>query len=197
MKNDLIVVNCPDLLLFYFIKTRRTSLSSDSFISFFPEIRTNISKWKNYILLIRMVYLHFFSFLSPPSSKLAEGIKRGERKRVSLRVFPMIFQLSFYLPAPDRNPFLARDPHKKKRTLWSGIPRSILSDTRPFLLLFLLTFLAQFLFSCYRRRYDLLPNDRVSVIHVDRITLPIIYFLLQLFHVRIITILSNIESQQL
>lgn len=63
----------------------------------------------------------FFHFLLL-SSKLAEGIKRGERKRVSLRVFPMIFQLSFHLPAADRNPFLARDHGQEKENFmeWSS-----------------------------------------------------------------------------
>lgn len=51
-------------------------------------------------------------------------------------VFPTIFQ--FCLPAADRNPFLARDPQEKQGTLWSGVPRSIVADIRPFLLTLLL-----------------------------------------------------------
>lgn len=69
-----------------------------------------------------MVFLHFF-----PS--LLRGLKESG-------VFPTIFQ--FCLPAADRNPFLARDPQEKQGTLWSGVPRSIVADIRPFLLTLLL-----------------------------------------------------------
>lgn len=91
-----------------------------------------ISKWNNYILFAtsrrRQCFYHkeiqqwcFFIFF--PS--LLRGLKeRG------------VFQ--FCLPAADRNPFLARDPQEKQGTLWSGVPRSIVADIRPFLLTLLL-----------------------------------------------------------
>lgn len=109
--------------------------------------------------------LFFISYSSLPS--LLRGLK-GERGSGSPFEFSLWF--SSYRSTcqqPIGTRFLHAIMDKKKRTLWSGVPRSILPDTRPFLHLLLLGFLAQFLFSCYRPRYDLLPNDRVSVIHVD------------------------------
>lgn len=95
-----------------------------------------ISKWNNYILFAtsrrRQCFYHkeiqqwcFFIFFPSLLRRLKE---RG--------VFPTIFQ--FCLPAADRNPFLARDPQEKQGTLWSGVPRSIVADIRPFLLTLLL-----------------------------------------------------------
>lgn len=95
-----------------------------------------ISKWNNYILFAtsrrRQCFYHkeiqqwcFFIFFPSLLRRLKE---RG--------VFPTIFQ--FCLPAANRNPFLARDPQEKQGTLWSGVPRSIVADIRPFLLTLLL-----------------------------------------------------------
>lgn len=131
----------------------------------------------------------FFFFIP---SKLVEGIKRGE----SAFEFPMIFQLSFCLPAADRNPFLARDPQEKQRTLWSGVLRSIVADIRPFLLLlFLLRFLAQFLFSCLPPIRSTPERSSFCYSHGPLLVfLRIIYLLLQFFHVRIVVCCDPLEN---
>lgn len=98
-------------------------------------------------------------------SKLAEGIKR-EGREICLRVFPTIFQLSFYLPTADRNPFLARDQTRKTENFmeWSSAFHRCRYSSLPPSPSY--GFLPSFFFRVCRR-YDLLPNDRVSFIHVD------------------------------
>lgn len=105
-----------------------------------------------------MVFLFFIP------SKLVEGIKRGES------AFEFSLRFSSYRSAcqqPIGTRFL-RAIHKKNRELYGVefcvpslqifVPSSFPS--------FFLDFLPSF-FSRVCRRYDLLPNDRVSVIHMD------------------------------
>lgn len=133
-----------------------------------------------------MVFLFFSSLPS-----LLRGLK-GENLPSS---FPYDFP-AIVPPAADRNPFLARDPQEKQRTLWSGVLRSIVADIRPFLLpLLLLRFLAQFLFSCLPPIRSTPERSSFCYPHGPLLVfLRIIYLLLQFFHVRIVVCYDPLEN---
>lgn len=79
------------------------------------------------------MFLHFFSSL--PS--LLKGLK-GKRGRSA---FEFSLRFSSYRSTcqqPIGTRFLHAIRQEKQRTLWSGVPRSIVADIRPFLLLFLM-----------------------------------------------------------